>query len=194
MPPILTALTWARILAHCQKDWPKESCGFVLDGKEAYRPYFDTESSATGIAVNPDGGQLVYPAENIADECHARNPARFPRPAEECYIMAPGALARVELLRRRATRILAIYHSHTRREGAKLSADDIAGATILDGHPSHPDAIQVVVSIDGRGPTEANGYRWDPDRREYVCVAAAVFSRVSGEVLRQDPGRELIEA
>lgn len=172
---LLTADAWALILKHCQADWPKEACGFVL--------------VTDGVAV-----QRVYPVRNIADACHARNPGRFPRPAEDSYIMEPSDLGHLELLRRReGWRPHVIYHSHTRREGAHFSDDDIAGALLHDrSTPTHPGAVQLVVSLDGRGPTDAMAYGWDAAKEKFRRVAWATFSRKTGEVQWQDEERSLV--
>lgn len=172
--PLLTLAAWTEVLKHCQADWPTEACGFVL--------------ATDGVAA-----QRVERVTNIAATCHQKNPARFPKGAEEAFIMDPRALGRIELMRRReGWRAVAVYHSHTRREGAHLSDDDVAGALLGGERPTYPDAVQLVVSLDGRGPTDAMAYGWDPAKQKFRRVSWATFSRKTGEVQWQDEARPLI--
>lgn len=161
MTPILTERQLREIGEHARAAWPGEACGFI---------------------VVRDETDHVHRARNVMDELHARRPRTYPRPATHAYAIAPEDMVRLGAYLRDGYRLHAIYHSHTHREGANFSADDVAWALHGRRSPTYPEAAQVVMSLDADGPTSVNGYRWDNERGEFVLTGCAVYDRTGSWV------------
>lgn len=156
MTPILTEAELATIREHAQAEWPREACGLIVQRNQL---------------------RVVVRGRNVMDELHARDPERYPRTAEHAFALSDEQLALLEHHRREGWQLAVVYHSHTHREGANLSEEDVRGAFAGGTEPAYPDAAQVVISVAEFGPTEINGYRWDAARRKYVLAGCAVFER-----------------
>ncbi len=69
-----------------------------------------------------------------------------------------------------------IYHSHI-DTGAYFSATDRQNA-LIDGEPTYPDAVYVVVSVvEGRADA-AGAFAWDADARRFPADRATVADRL----------------
>jgi proteasome lid subunit RPN8/RPN11 len=129
----------ARLVALCEADPGRESCGLV---------------------VRQGGALRVESIPNVADRYHAADPARFPRTSRDSYLMDPKEQLRVHReLEAWGGEIAAVWHSHV-ETGAYFSAKDRADA-VVDGAPAVPGAEYLVLGLRGGRVTEVKRYRWD---------------------------------
>ena len=135
------------IRQHAEEDYPHESCGVI---------------------VARDGERRLLRCRNIQDELHAADPVRHPRNAGAAYYIDPRDLLAIGRLEGEGFAVAVIYHSHV-DAGAYFSETDRRQA-MMGEEPTYPTAVYVVASVVG-GRTEAvGGFRWDPDRRDFVAV------------------------
>lgn len=144
-PIEIAAATHAAITAHARETYPNECCGLI---------------------VRRDGREEAVRVTNIQDRKHAEDPEGFPRTAVIAYTMGPEAAPVLLDHERGVLTLHAIYHSHPQHE-AYFSAEDRAQATVWD-EPSYPDAGQIVISVYDRVVKAVKGFRWDPERRDFV--------------------------
>jgi proteasome lid subunit RPN8/RPN11 len=129
----------ARIAALCEADPAREACGFV---------------------VRRGGALHVVPVANVADRCHAADPASFPRTSRDSYVVDPEGLLRLlRELDAGGGEIVAVWHSHV-EAGAHLSEKDRADA-LADGVQLVPGAEYLVLGVRGGRVAEARRYRLD---------------------------------
>jgi proteasome lid subunit RPN8/RPN11 len=139
----------ARIVALCEADPSRETCGFL---------------------IRRDGALHVEQVPNVADRYHAVDPARFPRTSRDSYLMDPKEQLRIHReLETWGGEIAAVWHSHV-ETGAYFSAKDRADA-VVDGAPTVPGAEYLVLGIRGGRVTEARRFTWDG--RDFVEAGEA---------------------
>ena len=73
---------------------------------------------------------------------------------------------------RTGARVAAIYHSHPDNGGAVLSETDRRAALLHDGKPAYPEALYVVLSVLQGRVDAAASFRWNPQQRDFLPVAA----------------------
>jgi proteasome lid subunit RPN8/RPN11 len=145
---ILTPEELGRVRAQAEAEYPSECCGVVL----------------TRDAAASD--RLLMRCRNIQDELHAKDPARHPRDSRTAYFIDPQDLLAIGRLEGQGYRVATIYHSHV-DTGAYFSATDRQNA-LINGEPSYPDAVYVVVSVVGGRAADAAAFVWDASERDFV--------------------------
>ena len=136
--------------SHAESAYPDECCGLILQ-------------SVCGPA-----DLRVWPVRNLQDEMHRRFPEEFPRTARSAYWMDPQELLRVhKALRREASRIRGIYHSHPDAE-AFFSAEDERLALDDRGDPLYPGADYWIVPVREGRAGEARCFSWTPAQRKFL--------------------------
>src|SRR5262245_1128293 len=145
---ILTAEEWKRVQEQAEAEYPAECCGVLLtrDGPPPHR--------------------LLLPCRNIQNELHARDPVRHPRDARTAYYIDPRDLLAIGRRESDGYRVATIYHSHI-DVGAYFSDTDKKNA-LIDGEPTYPDAVYVVMSVMERQVVAVNAFVWDPSQRDFV--------------------------
>lgn len=146
---ILTSEELAAIERHAAGGYPYEACGVIL--------------------ARGDERKLVH-CRNDQNELHARDPERYPRNARTAYHVADDDRLRMARLEREGFTPAVIYHSHV-DAGAYFSATDRRQA-LLGDEPIYPETVYVVVSVVEGKVAAIAGFRWDPDRRDFVEVQA----------------------
>ncbi len=145
---ILPRPLYDAILAHGEKTWPQECCGFLVGA----------ESGAI---------EEVVAITNAAEKMKAERPDEFTRTAEMGYVMDPQEQLRA--MRSAETRgkvVRGIYHSHA-DVGSYFSAEDKRRA-LFDGAPMFPDAIYVVADVKAREGKGAKAFVWSAAARDFV--------------------------
>jgi proteasome lid subunit RPN8/RPN11 len=122
----------------CEADPSRECCGFVVRNGHALE---------------------VVQVQNVADQYHRVDPARFPRTSRDSYLMDGRALLRLhEDLARTGGAIVAAWHSHV-DAGAYFSEKDRADA-LLDGQQILPGAEYLVFSVRGGRVVDGKRFRY----------------------------------
>jgi proteasome lid subunit RPN8/RPN11 len=155
--PLLAAAEMEAIERHARADYPAECCGVVL-----VRPGDPGDV----------GERRLLACRNIQDELHARDPARFPRPARTAYYIAHADLLEIGRREGEGFEVRVIYHSHV-DAGAYFSDTDRRNA-MVDGDPAYPQATYVVVAVSAGRVAETRAYRFDPETHDFVEVPLAV--------------------
>jgi len=139
---------FATIVAHAEREFPYECCGFVIgDGSS----------------------EQVRPIRNIQNQKHAEDPASHPRDARTAFLMDPKEhLAALEELDRTKLPLKIVYHSHPDHD-AYFSPTDRAQACSFDpGEPDYPDTAYVVLSIRAGRFVRAAAFVWDSAAKDFV--------------------------
>ncbi len=133
------------ILAHSDRAYPEEACGFLL-------------SDALGIVE-------ALPMANVAERMRHERPEEFTRGAADGYVMDPGEQLRAESdARNRGREIVGTYHSHV-DVGAYFSHEDAARA-LQFGEPMF--TTYVVSDAQQDGTYGAKAFVWNGASREFV--------------------------
>jgi len=154
--PKLTRTAFDTIIAQAERDFPDETCGFII-GPASVRE---------GASV---GAQEVRPITNIQNARHAADPQRFARDARTAFLMDPKEhLAVLNEMDRRKLSLIAVYHSHPEHD-AYFSATDRAQACLFDpAEPDYPDAFHIVLSVRGGRFARAAAFLWDPAIKDFA--------------------------
>jgi proteasome lid subunit RPN8/RPN11 len=136
------------IVAHAEREFPFECCGFVIEGPP---------------------GEEARPITNIQNAKHAEDPATFTRDARTAFLMDPKEhLAALKEIDARKLRLKAVYHSHPDHD-AYFSATDRAQACSFDpDEPDYPDTIHIVLSIRAGKFAQAAVFGWDAEAKDFV--------------------------
>jgi proteasome lid subunit RPN8/RPN11 len=146
---IFTPAELARIKGQAEAEYPAECCGVLL-------------------LRGPDPGErLLLPCRNIQDQLHARDPATHPRDSRTAYFIDPKDLLAIGRREGEGYRVAVIYHSHI-DAGAYFSATDKRNA-LIDGEPSYPDAVYVVLSVLEGRVADTQAFVWDAAVRDFVA-------------------------
>jgi [CysO sulfur-carrier protein]-S-L-cysteine hydrolase len=148
MDPKLTRAAFDAIITQAERDFPDETCGFI---------------------IGAEGSQEVRPIRNIQNAKHAEDPQTFVRDARTAFLMDPKEhLAVLNEVDRRKLGLLAVYHSHPDHD-AYFSATDRAQACLFDpSEPDYPDTFHIVLSIRGGKFVRAATFVWDPAAKDFV--------------------------
>ena len=136
-----------RVYAHAMAWFPKECCGLLV--------------------LRDDQPDAVC-ADNQLDEAHAREPERFPRTAEDGYLLD----ARLIEAPAEPYEVVAIFHSHV-RVGAYFSEEDRQQAMAPWDEPLYPDLEHVVLDAQDEGVRGFKVFRWSEARADFVDLAGA---------------------
>jgi len=140
----------AEIFKQAQREYPSECCGMI------FGPRSDSNQMSR-----------LKGFRNVQDLYHEKDPANFPRTAQTAYFIEPAELLAVHKgLRKKGEEIRVIYHSHIDR-GAYFSEEDKRAAT-PDGEPAYGGADYLVVSVVKGKVKDANLFRWDPKKRDFL--------------------------
>ncbi len=147
-PLALRRASFEQIVAHAEREFPFECCGFIIGDAAA---------------------EEVRPITNVQNRKHAEDPAAFPRDARTAFLMEPREhLAVLNEIDRRKLRLGAVYHSHPDHD-AYFSATDRAQACSFDpSEPDYPDTVHIVMSVRAGKFARAAVFRWDPAARDFV--------------------------
>ncbi|HAC81005.1 MAG: Mov34/MPN/PAD-1 family protein [Candidatus Binatia bacterium] len=130
--------------------FPEECCGFIL---------YDIAEEK----------EVVRPISNVATERHAADPKNFPRDGSDGYIMEEKELLTVSQdLDSGAYELRSIYHSHPNSR-AYFSSEDEARAMLWD-EPIYPEAVYIVLGVDGKAVHGMSAHQWNEERREFEDV------------------------
>lgn len=146
---IFTPAELAQIKGQAEAEYPAECCGVLLLGGPG------------------PGERLLLPCRNIQDQLHARDPAAHPRDSRTAYFIDPKDLLAIGRREGEGYRVAVIYHSHI-DAGAYFSATDKRNA-LIDGEPSYPDAVYVVLSVLEGRVADAQAFAWDAAARDFVA-------------------------
>jgi proteasome lid subunit RPN8/RPN11 len=146
---IFTADELAQIKGQAEAEYPAECCGVLL--------------------VRGDGRteRLLLACRNIQDELHRADPVKHPRDSRTAYYIDPKDLLTIGRREAEGYRVAVIYHSHI-DAGAYFSATDRRNA-LIDGEPSYPDAVYVVLSVIEGRVADARAFVWDAPARDFVA-------------------------
>jgi [CysO sulfur-carrier protein]-S-L-cysteine hydrolase len=144
----LTRTVLQEIISRAERDFPEETCGFVIGVAEA---------------------QEIRPITNIQNVKHAADPAKFPRDARTAFLMDPKEhLAVLNEIDSRKLQLLAIFHSHPDHD-AYFSATDRANACSFDpSEPDYPDTLHLVLSVRGGKFVRLAAFAWDAVSKDFV--------------------------
>jgi len=144
----LTRPAFEAIIAQAEKDFPYETCGFII-----------------GDAIR----QEVRPVTNIQNAKHAADPLEYPRDGRTAFLMEPKEHLRIlQEIDQRNLQLLAVYHSHPDHD-AYFSATDRANACSFDPtEPDYPDTFHIVLSVRNGKFARAAVFAWDPAAKDFV--------------------------
>jgi [CysO sulfur-carrier protein]-S-L-cysteine hydrolase len=145
---ILTAEELAQVRVQAEAEYPAECCGVLL------------------IQAGAPGDRLLLPCRNIQDELHAKDPSRHPRDARTAYFIDPKDLLAIGRREARGYAVAVIYHSHI-DAGAYFSPTDTRNA-LINGEPTYPHALYVVLSVMAGKAVDARAFAWDPRALDFV--------------------------
>jgi len=150
---MFTSEELAQIRSQAEAEYPAECCGvLLLRGREGT-------------------DRLLLPCRNIQDELHAKDPVKHPRDSRTAYYIDPKDLLNIGRREGEGYTVAVIYHSHI-EAGAYFSATDKRNA-LIDGAPTYPDAVYVVLSVVKGTVVDAQSFAWDPAARDFVAGSSA---------------------
>ena len=144
---IVTAEELEAIRRQAVEEYPRESCGVILEQGQLRR---------------------LVRCRNIQDELHAKDPQRHPRDARTAYFIDPKDLLRIGRLEGEGYEVAVIYHSHV-DAGAYFSDTDRRQA-LVSGEPAYPGAVYVVTSVRAGVVDAIAAFRWDAASRDFVAT------------------------
>jgi [CysO sulfur-carrier protein]-S-L-cysteine hydrolase len=144
---IVTAEELEAIRRQAVEEYPRESCGVILEQGRLRR---------------------IVRCRNIQDELHAKDPQRHPRDARTAYFIDPKDLLRIGRLEGEGYSIAVIYHSHV-DAGAYFSPTDRQQA-LIGGEPTYPGATYLVTSVMGGQVDAVAAFRWNERERDFVRI------------------------
>ena len=148
---IVTAEELEAIRRQAIEEYPRESCGVILEQGELRR---------------------IVRCRNIQDELHAKDPEKYPRDARHAYYIDQQDLLRIMHLEREGFAIAVIYHSHVDVD-AYFSGTDRERALMGD-EPTHPRATYLVTSVVRGRARAVAGFRWSEHERDFVRIDLGV--------------------
>ena len=144
--------TLDRIFKHALEEYPDECCGIVTGSKNSY---------------------TVHRCNNIQNQLHAEDPARYPRDARTAYVIERSEFnGIVASAKEKEEEVTAFYHSHTEHE-AYFSEEDLAAQTVF-GEPEFPDSLHIVVSVMNGKIHDIKYFKWDRDLESFVVLKTGV--------------------
>lgn len=146
---IFTSEELAQIRSQAEAEYPAECCGVLL------------------LRTGAQTDRLLLPCRNIQDELHASDPVKHSRDSRTAYFIHPKDLLTIGRREGEGYRVAVIYHSHI-DAGAYFSATDRRNA-LIDGEPTYPDAVYVVLSVVKGKVADAQAFVWDAATRDFVA-------------------------
>lgn len=142
-----------KILAQCHahgiKDYPEETCGFIVGDKD-----------------DPESLETVYPMRNIMSEMHEEDPKKFTRTGKDGYMIDPLEQLRLErALRKKGKKIKVVYHSHP-DVGAYFSEKDKEEA-LWNGNARYPGITFLVCATNNGIPGDAILADFNPAKGDF---------------------------
>ena len=135
------------IKKHARETFPEECCGFVL---------YDMENDV----------EVLRRITNVATQRHEADPETYGRDGTDGYIMDEKELLAVsDEIDSQEFELRCIYHSHPNGR-AYFSTEDEARAKMFD-EPIYPEAVYIVVGVDGQSITGVSGHIWNEEQLEY---------------------------
>jgi len=144
----LTASELAQVTAQAEAEYPAECCGVLL------------------VRPGPEGERVLAPCRNVQDELHASDPVKHPRDSRTAYFIDPKDLLAIGRREAQGYAVAVIYHSHI-EAGAYFSPPDRKNA-LIDGEPTYPETVYVVLSVVGKRVVDTRAFAWDPAVRDFV--------------------------
>jgi len=144
----LTASELAQVTAQAEAEYPAECCGVLL------------------VRPGSGGERLLVPCRNVQDELHTGDPAKHPRDSRTAYFIDPKDLLTIGRREAQGYAVSVIYHSHI-EAGAYFSPTDRKNA-LIDGEPTYPEAVYVVLSVVGKRVVDTRAFGWDPAIRDFA--------------------------
>jgi len=133
---------------HAIEAFPEECCGFIL---------YDVENDR----------DVVRRIKNVATERHNKDPETYPRDGRDGYYMDEKELLAVTReFESQDFELRSIYHSHPNGR-AYFSKEDEARAKDPWDEPLYPEAVYIVLGVDGQNITGTAGFIWNEERLEY---------------------------
>ena len=130
-------------------EYPAECCGLII--------------------ADAAGSHAVHRCENIQDQLHREDPAKFPRAARIAYYIDPQQLYDIVApAEKSGGGVASVYHSHIDCE-AYFSQEDKERAVVWD-EPIYPDAVYLVVSVVAGEVRSHKAFGWDQEVRDFVEV------------------------
>ena len=145
---ILTPTELERAREQAVAEYPAECCGVVL------------------VRTDDPSDRVLLPCRNIQNDLHAKDPVQFPRDARTAYYIDHRDLLAIGRRESEGYRVVTIYHSHI-DVGAYFSDTDKKNA-LIDGEPTYPEAVYVVMSVVDRRVVEVNAFAWHPSQRDFL--------------------------
>ena len=144
----LSRATFEAVVAQAERDFPFETCGFIV-----------------GTAA----AQEVRAVTNIQNRKHAEDPAAFPRDGKTAFLMDPHEqLAILVEIDRRGLSLLAVYHSHPDHDAYFSETDRRQACSFDPNQPDYPDTAHIVLSVKGGRFARAAAFMWDADKRDFA--------------------------
>ncbi|MBI2158894.1 MAG: Mov34/MPN/PAD-1 family protein [Candidatus Rokubacteria bacterium] len=141
MPLILTPKELDAVKRHAIEEYPRESCGVILERA---------------------GLRRLLRCRNIQDALHAKDPERHARDARTAYSIDPQDLLMISRLDGEGFQVAVIYHSH-------VDAQERGGGT--GAYFSETDrqqaATYVVTSVVGGRIEAVAAFRWSAKRGDF---------------------------
>jgi len=150
---MFTSEELAQIRSQAEAEYPAECCGVLL------------------LRGRDGTDRLLLPCRNIQDELHAKDPVKHPRDSRTAYYIDPKDLLNIGRREGEGYAVAVIYHSHI-EAGAYFSATDKRNA-LIDGAPTYPDAVYVVLSVVKGAVVDAQSFAWDSVARDFVAGSSA---------------------
>ena len=141
-----------QMVRHAENDYPHECCGLLMGPKK-----------------RPEALTKIFPCENVQNEYHRRDSAKYPRDSRTAYFMDPDQL--MEIQKKSTAEGLAlrvIYHSHIDTEA--YFSDEDNRAAVWEDDPVYPDVGYLVFSVKDGRVVEYAFYVWNQKKRAY-CEA-----------------------
>ena len=144
----LTRPALAMIIAQAERDFPDETCGFIIGNAETVE---------------------VRPITNVQNAKHTADPKSFPRDARTAFLMEPREhLTVLNEIDRRKLELIAVYHSHPDHD-AYFSATDRSNACSFDpSEPDYPGTFHIVLSVRAGKFVRAAAFAWDTAAKDFV--------------------------
>ena len=147
-PATIKRSSFDQILAHAEREFPYECCGFI---------------------INDFSSEEVRPITNIQNLKHAEDPASVTRDARTAFLMDPREhLAVLNEIDRRKLSLKAVYHSHPDHDAYFSPTDRKQACSFDPGEPDYPDTIYIVMSIRGGKFSRAAAFVWDAARKDFT--------------------------
>lgn len=144
----LTRAVFEAIVCQAERDFPDETCGFIIGNAEMLE---------------------VRPITNVQNAKHAADPLTFTRDARTAFLMEPKEhLAVLNEVDRRKLELIAVYHSHPEHD-AYFSTTDRANACSFDpAEPDYPETFHIVLSVRGGKFVRAAAFAWDREAKDFA--------------------------